>query len=140
MKANDETASMAKGSAMKKRNLSIKDSDSDFNLDAILGKAELRVTGGGKADTGSKAETGNCKAEQSDDPNKPKKKKSETTTTPRVKKTAAPSTSGVGKATVKANREMDAADQLVAMINTTLKLAEKSDSMSGGFLKDLAKL
>ena len=41
---------------------------------------------------------------------------------------------------MKANREMDAADQLVAMINTTLKLAEKSDSMSGGFLKDLAKL
>jgi hypothetical protein len=73
-------------------------------------------------------------------PKQTEKTKSETTTTPRVKKTAAPSTSGVGKATVKANREMDAADQLVAMINTTLKLAEKSDSMSGGFLKDLAKL
>jgi hypothetical protein len=75
LKANDEAASMAKGSVMKKRNLAIKDSDSDFNLDAILGKAELRVSGGGKADTGSKAETGNCKAEQSDDPNKPKKQK-----------------------------------------------------------------
>ena len=73
LKANDEAASMAKGSVMKKRNLSIKDSDSDFNLDAILGKTELRVSGGGKADTGSKAETGNCKAEQSDDQNKPKK-------------------------------------------------------------------
>jgi len=74
LKDNDETASMAKGSVMKKRNLSHKDSDSDFNLDAILGKPELRVSNACKADAGSRAETANCKTEQGEDENKTKKK------------------------------------------------------------------
>jgi hypothetical protein len=131
LKANGDTSSTTKGPVMKKRIASKKtgtadggdkDSDSEFNLDVILGKTELRVCGGGKADTG------NCKTEQPDDQKKPSKKRSATTTapssTPRTKKVVATTSQSGGNATVKANKEMDAADLLVAANGTKIKFAE----------------
>jgi hypothetical protein len=145
LNANGDTPSTTKGPVMKKRIASKKtgtadggdkDSDSEFNLDVILGKTELRVCGGGKADTG------NCKTEQPDNQKNPSKKNNETTkapsSTPRTKKQRSTKPSG-GKAAAKANKEMDAADLLVAAMETTIKVAEKSALVGDLSVKDMGK-